>query len=146
VFEPPLLFDGQQRKPFHQRRGEEAAPVTLLASVVEVDRDSLHAARRRAFLEDVAAKIEVNELRYLAPREGTHRLRVISPALHADQPRLIRLSAQLDRFARDPEPELDLGAYRHEPNVRRKRIRQESVAFVAAVMADTLPEQTCRDA
>lgn len=146
VFESPLLFDRQQREPFHQRRGEEAAPIALRASIVEVDRHSFHAAGRRAFLEDVAAKIEVDELRHFSPCEGAHRLRVITPALHTDEPGLVRLAAQLDRLARDPEPELDLGAHRHESNVGRERIGQERVALVAAVMTDTLPEQTGRDA
>ena len=71
---------------------------------------------------------------------------MIGSGLGRYQAYLLPTPFQPHRLTGHPEPHFDLGAHRHESNVRRERIRQESVALVAAVVTDTLPEQTSRDA
>jgi len=145
VAETPLLLDGQERQARHERAREEAgaAPAGPAAAV---HAHALHAAAGRVRLEDVADEIQARELRGARPGEARHRAGQVPAAVRGHQARGRRIPLEADRFARDAEAELHLGADGHPLDEAPERVGEERVALVPAVVAHLMAEEAGADA
>ena len=74
-----------------------------------------------------------------------HACREILAGPLDDEARRGRITHEPDRVARDAEPDLDLGAHRYPLDERAERVSQETIALVAAVVADLPAEEARRD-
>jgi len=145
VAETPLLLDGQEGQPLHERAREEAgaAPAGPAAAV---HAHALHAAAGRVLLEDVADEIQARELGGARPGEARHRAGQVPAAVRGHQARSRRIALEADRLARDAETELHLGADGHPLDEAAERLGEERVALVAAVVAHLVAEEAGADA
>jgi len=146
VVETPLVLDGQQRQPLHERAREEAGATAQGPAALAVHPDPLHAAAGRVLLEDVADEIQARELRGARPGEARHRAGQVPAAVRAHQPRGRGVPLEADRFARDAEADLHLRADGHPLDEAPERRGEERVALVAAVVAHRLAEKAGADA
>ena len=146
VVETPLVLDGEQRQPLHERAREEAGATAQGPAALAVHPDPLHAAAGRVLLEDVADEIQARELRGARPGEARHRAGQVPAAVRGHQSRSRRIALEADRLARDAEAELHLGADGHPLDEAPERLGEERVALVAAVVAHLVAEEAGADA
>lgn len=89
-------------------------------------------------------QIEIAQLGGSPRREPAHTRGIVLAAVHPPKARPVLAANQADRLARRAHAHLDLGTDRDVANERRQRIRDEDVAFVAAVVANGVSQQTPR--
>lgn len=137
-----LLLDRQVRHPAGELGGEEPTADRRRRSVGRrMHGDIEPAAARRPRLQDVAIEPEALEVADTRGRVALHRLRQVFSRSLDDEARMIRVTGQADRVARDTETELDFRADRHPLDGWAEDVGQQRVALVAAVPSDVLAEQ-----
>ena len=146
VVETPLVLDGEQRQPLHERAREEAGATAQGPAALAVHPDPLHAAAGRVLLEDVADEVQARELLGARPDEARHRAGEVSAALRGHEPRGRGIALEADWLTRNAETQLYLRADGHPLDEAPERLCEERVALVAAVVAHRLAEEAGADA
>ena len=146
IREATLLLDGKVQESFDERCGEQAPSRWLGRACLTVHEHTVHAARRRVLLQDVAAQVLVAQFVHTPLGVALHRGGVIGVAGGRPETDLSSALLEPDGLARRRHPHLDLRTDRHPLNVMTEDVREPGVAFVTSVETDRRAEQARRHA
>lgn len=146
IVQAAVLLDGEQRKTFHKRPGEDPHPLLHGHAGVSVNLHRGHPGTGRSALEDESAQILGGERLQTFVRPGEHPVRVVDAGPDRDQTGVLRIPEEAHRLAGDGEAVFHLRADGDPLEPAAEGVGDVAVVLMAAVVADILPQQAGADA